>query len=749
MDILESNVSGFELLAEDGTGTTTTTTTNTTVLPEPTPSPPKPTGPRPLPDPPRDKDKLRIFALLVGINDYPEPIPKLGGCVKDVELVEKYLKNTYGNKAQIKKLLNTEATYDNIIAAFRDENREHLGLATGYDTIWFHFSGHGSQQFTAEEFLRTIEPAGKDQTVVCYQDDQNGSQLHLADKEIAVLLAEAEKRGFDQDTGMAPHIVVSLDCCHSGSGTRDDEVRPRNYDPTKGKTRSDALEAGGVRTINTYIGNYSASNIEVPMSTHVALSACESRQLAGDTDAGGVFTTSLIETLRATGEDVNYESLFLKTRSTARKKRKEQNPQFETIGGFNPYTRFLEGSSLGKPGRYPLLARVKDSGVAWFVKCGAINGLPSNAPGGSILMDIIDEKENKVVANAAVVMVSAQHSLITLLGEHTANPANVDDYQAEIRVLPAAPIYVLLSGTPVWLKAIKDRWEPLAAKSIHWLDGKPAGRPTLFTNQDGDEISEPPAIELHAGLHGELTLKNLQMGNQVLLKMPATGLPQDRHDLAVENLDKIANWMRTIALDNPNSKIRELFDFELVVSDKNARRIALTPKEDTEGSVQLFEPIVISKADAFKKTDDSGTVSAYLAAFNYRVKLKDTAGQSIFFYGYHLKDNCAIDFSTEQEQFLDPGQSKDMLSINNGQGFGWGPEVDEGQVSSWFKLIATTEELDYHRLEQTGLKGTRDSDSKELNPDRISMDWCAVTVRVDLSVEMEENPENPFEGLEF
>ncbi|HMQ63081.1 MAG TPA: caspase family protein, partial [Flavilitoribacter sp.] len=707
--------------------------------------PPNPKGPRPLPDPPRDKDKLRIFALLVGINDYPEPIPKLGGCLKDVGLIEKYLVDTYGEKAHIKKLLDQEATYDNIIAEFTD----HLGQATGFDTIWFHFSGHGSEQFTADEFLKTIEPGGKDQTMVCYKNGNIGSQLHLADKEIAVLLAQAEK-GRGNTDGMKPHIVVSLDCCHSGSGTRDDEVRPRNYDPTKGKTRSDALEAGGVRTINTYIGNYSASNIEVPMSTHVALSACESRQLAGDTDAGGVFTTSLIETLRATGEEVNYESLFLKTRSTARKKRKEQNPQFETIGGFNPYTRFLEGSSLGKPGRYPLLAMTRSSGTAWFVKCGAIHGLPTDSPAGTIWMDIIDERNNTVVANASVSQVSAQHSLISLEEPNLADPAKVEDYRAEIRVLPAAPIYVVLSGTPVWLQGIKDRWAPLAAKNICWLtERKVRDSPSIFTGQDGDEVAEPPAIELHAGLHGELTIKNLQLENQVLLRMPATGSPQDRHDLAVENLEKVANWMRTITLDNPNSKIRQQFEFELLVSDVHNHPAPLTPKENPGSAVQLFEPLTASSADTFKLKDSSGVVSAHLLAFNYKVKMKDNATQPIFFYGYRLSDTCAISFMTEQEQFLDPGKTKSLLSLNNGQGFGWGPEVDEGQVSSWFKLIATTEELDYHRLEQDGLKASREGETKDLHPDRISLDWCAVTVRVDLSVNIEENPENPFEGVDF
>ncbi|MDB4285987.1 caspase family protein [bacterium] len=71
-------------------------------------------------------------------------------------------------------LTDQQATDQNIIQEFH----EHLCNATGNDTVWFHFSGHGCEQYTANEFLRSIgaagnemsvEPNGKDQTLVCYK----------------------------------------------------------------------------------------------------------------------------------------------------------------------------------------------------------------------------------------------------------------------------------------------------------------------------------------------------------------------------------------------------------------------------------------------------------------------------------------------------------------------------------------------------------------------------------------------------
>ena len=51
---------------------------------------------------------------------------------------------------------------------------------------------------------------------------RNGDGLFhnlLADKEIALLLNHVTSG----DAG-APHVVVTLDCCHSGGGTRDNEM---------------------------------------------------------------------------------------------------------------------------------------------------------------------------------------------------------------------------------------------------------------------------------------------------------------------------------------------------------------------------------------------------------------------------------------------------------------------------------------------------------------------------------------------
>ncbi|MCB0594311.1 MAG: hypothetical protein KDD28_09495, partial [Phaeodactylibacter sp.] len=46
------------------------------------------------------------YALLVGINDYPPPIPALGGCLNDLNQVEGYLLGAAGQGEETKDDVN-------------------------------------------------------------------------------------------------------------------------------------------------------------------------------------------------------------------------------------------------------------------------------------------------------------------------------------------------------------------------------------------------------------------------------------------------------------------------------------------------------------------------------------------------------------------------------------------------------------------------------------------------------------------
>jgi len=151
-----------------------------------------------------------LYALLVGINEYPEPVSRLSGCVNDILAVEEYLKERVakdGCQLHLHKLLDQQATRQAIIDGFR----QHLCQAGSNDIALFYYSGHGGQATTPKEFEH-LEPDLLQETLICYNSRTKGG-WDLADKELGYLIAQVAKNN--------PHICIILDSCHSGSGTKD------------------------------------------------------------------------------------------------------------------------------------------------------------------------------------------------------------------------------------------------------------------------------------------------------------------------------------------------------------------------------------------------------------------------------------------------------------------------------------------------------------------------------------------------
>ena len=154
------------------------------------------------------------YALLVGIDTYPAPINPLRGCANDIGRVEAMLRErlapAYDEPHSFRPLVLTDAqaTRQAIVDGFR----QHLSQAGPQDVALFYYSGHGSQAPSPPEFWH-LEPDRLDETLVCW-DSRLPEPNHwdLADKELAQLISEVAAGG--------AHVVVVLDCCHSGSGTR-------------------------------------------------------------------------------------------------------------------------------------------------------------------------------------------------------------------------------------------------------------------------------------------------------------------------------------------------------------------------------------------------------------------------------------------------------------------------------------------------------------------------------------------------
>jgi len=158
-----------------------------------------------------------LYALLVGINEYAaSTVNNLGGCENDITVVEQLLCNKFNvPQDNIHKLINTQAKHKAIKTAFNkhliDQARDwaETGKVGTPPAFLFYYSGHGSR---AKDKTGT-KPSGMDETIVPH-DSRTQGVYDIKDWELGQLLDELTQYGVD-------NVTVIMDCCHSGSGTRE------------------------------------------------------------------------------------------------------------------------------------------------------------------------------------------------------------------------------------------------------------------------------------------------------------------------------------------------------------------------------------------------------------------------------------------------------------------------------------------------------------------------------------------------
>jgi hypothetical protein len=384
----------------------------------------------------------------------------------------------------------------------------------------------------------------------------------------------------------------------------------------------------------------------------------------------------------------------VRTRASAYELRVEQTPQFETIGGFDPYTQFLAGTSFGSPEQYGLLV---ENG-RWLVKCGAIHGLPvdSDAP---ILVDIYeDEMPDKKVAGAELTVVGAQKSPLANL-TFDLDKENPLRYKAVIRYLPAAPIFTLVRGDDEQkVRQLLDNWE--VSKNVRWVKADATG-------------ASPPAqleVEIKEGAYWLRDLRARRLV-QVL-----TGTKANSR-WALIDLGKMVSWERVLALGNPKSGIRDWVDLEMGLIFKNNKLAAYQGPE-----VRIY-----ADEENFMRKD-----KYLVAGFVPHARIQPIK-QNLYCYLLNLRSNYSITareggivFRPEEH----PENQEVKLPLYK-KPLGWGFEGDENEAIAYFKLIVTTEAFEYYQLLQDGIDAFR-FEAMEWKPVGVTGDWCSVNMKIHL-----------------
>jgi hypothetical protein len=478
-----------------------------------------------------------VYALLVGIDDYPRPVPKLYGCVNDIDAFASYLTERVnkggGSTLNLKTLKNGEATRQAVINAFRD----HLGRARKGDVTLFYYSGHGSREQAPEEFWN-IEPDHLDETLVCV-DSRSPGNWDLADKEIGKLIGEVAKNG--------PHVAVILDCCHSGSGTRESEtvVRQAPTDLRRRPIESFIVspgEAEAAANRDADGGRFAAAE-----GRHVLFAACRSDETAkeynGDGKNRGAFSFFLGDALKSAAGVPTYRDLFARASALVASQVANQSPQLEATTNDDLDATFLDGAIQPTPATFT--ASFHDG--HWSINGGAAHGIPAPAgtdaarltlfPFDAASEILVDPSRAEATASVAEVLPSS--SRLTIEGNATLDPRRT--YKAVVLSLPTPRLGVLLDGDAAALALVR------ASLKV----ASPEGQPSLFIRA-ADEGCAP---EFHLSARdGQFVIK--RPNDPRPLVAPIEGLNEGGARLAVKRLEHIARWTQTARLANPASTIQ-------------------------------------------------------------------------------------------------------------------------------------------------------------------------------------------------
>ncbi|EWT03135.1 peptidase C14 caspase catalytic subunit p20 [Intrasporangium oryzae NRRL B-24470] len=465
----------------------------------------------------------RLYAVLVGIDAYPPPIPRLAGCVNDVTAFAETLKGrTPAGTLELTMLTDGAATRAAVVEAISTQ----LGRASADDTALLYYSGHGSQQACPPE-LWAGEPDHRNETIVLVDSRQPGC-WDLADKELATLLTGVAASGC--------HLLVVLDCCHSGGGTRDveEDVRLAPEDPRRRPVGSflpgvaDAATGGpapgAVRGLTARWGG--------PVGRHVLLAACRADEKAKEVTVlgahRGALSAALETALRETDGLPTYRDVLRIVSAGVQRRVVEQHPQLEAVDPDELDEPFL-GGAVSRTARLLTLSHLPDG---WSIDAGAVHGVPEPIGDDTTelaVYPLTSETTGAPLATGAVTRVLPDRCLVAL-----SRPLDEDYvYRAVVTSIPLQPLAVAVLGDEAGTATLRDAAGAADSTLIALVDDPTGADLLVEARPEGFVITRPgvtrPLVPTVAG----------------------TG----RESRVVAALEHVARWVRLSGLHNPATRL--------------------------------------------------------------------------------------------------------------------------------------------------------------------------------------------------
>jgi hypothetical protein len=373
-----------------------------------------------------------LYALLIGIDCYmPNRLPdgsfykNLGGCVRDINHVEAFLKDVQKiPENQIIKLTASPSKEDdrnplelpqklptrqNMIAAFRALGK----MAPANSQVYIHYSGHGGRAKTVFPDIKGAD--GIDEGLVPTDIGTTEGQ-YLRDLDLAQLLKELVAKDLT--------VTAILDCCHSGGATRGDvEIRGMNVVDDKPllPRQEIVIPLETLKSWQEEAGTRGLKAEGLPASEDcVVVAACRQNEYAYEYafnretgERNGALTYWLLDTWRQKNAGQTYQDLFDRVNAKIHTQFSQQTPML-----MGPGHRKIFGSELAEEINAVNVLNVETNAetkeVQALLSVGQVNGISKGAE-FAIYPRVADlkQKENRV-AIARIIQRGGTESLCKL-----------------------------------------------------------------------------------------------------------------------------------------------------------------------------------------------------------------------------------------------------------------------------------------------------------------------------------------------
>jgi hypothetical protein len=651
-----------------------------------------------------------LYALLIAIDTYSDPIPALRGCVRDSEDVEAWLKASIPeDKLRIKRLHNHDATKQNVIDGFLT----HLTQAGPDDTVLVHYSGHGSQEIAPAAFAK-LEPDGYNETLVCVDSRHviNGV-LHrdLADKELGALIKKVAETG--------AHVLTIFDCCHSGSGTRDtDGVTARQSPSDRHKTRSldDYIFMNEQAFGSDYrqaIEAQEAGFARLPEGRHVLLAGSRSRQTAKelvleDGRTGGIFTYALLDVLKRSQGRVTYRDLVARARTIVNNRVADQDPQLDLVAGGSANDFFLAVDGVAQMSDYYMMHFRQDKND-WVVQAGELHGVTQGEGEEAAVFNVYSEAaegEDEPFMTAVVTKVEQSYSHVDFMGEHGVFGTEMT-FKAKLVQAPPRRIRVRFEAE----EADNIRQRQAVEGLIAMLAEQPPNINVPPAKKFVEVVGEGEAADYRVYCYhhrGQERIAVYREADNTPLIAQLTGFFPQNFVAMGKRLAAIARWNHVSTLENASTQVNP-HDVEIIIEIKHRDPL----------SGQWSEPERMVSSDnvhdlEFYEYDLGGGEKGISPEI--RIGAQNNSTSRTFYCAlYYLISNFGVmnlfrnqvgESDEAKVEEIGPGQRKYAL---------WGsfitPDLDEGlrkmglkRDVSLLKLVASTVEFNGSTLEQEGFE---------------------------------------------